>query len=70
MKQYHSVFKHGDQYYYAAGESPDLHEGGPCQTKEDALLGARLAQIKRGWEPGFVLDLTNADPSELAAYLR
>ena len=40
------------------------------QTKEAALLGVRQSLLDRSLDPNFVLDLTNAEPEEVAAYLK
>jgi hypothetical protein len=64
-----AVFKHLGSYVIARGITPDQHES-QCETKQDALLAARQLQADNDDDPGFVLDLTNAAPAELTAYLR
>ena len=66
---YVAIFRFHSLYRFAAGTSPDLHEG-DYQTKKEALLAAREFQLEKGRDPNFILDLTNADPSELGEFLR
>ena len=69
MDAYVAVFRFHSLYCLAAGSTPDLFED-DYATKKEALLAARALQIERGRDPNFVLDLTNADPSELGEFLR
>lgn len=65
---YVAVFRFHSLYRFAAGTSPDLHQG-DFETKKEALLAARAFQIEKGRDPNFILDLTNADPVELGEFL-
>lgn len=69
MDAYVVVFRVLSHYRFAAGTSPDMHDGVYFETKKEALLAARAFQIERGRDPNFVLDLTNADPVELGEFL-
>ena len=66
---YAVVLKVGGGYNVALSTAPDQHDY-YYQTKEAALLGARQSLLEHSLDPNFVLDLTNAEPSELTAYLR
>lgn len=65
---YAVVLKVGGAYHVALSTMPDLHH--PFPTKEAALLHARESLLEHSLDPNFVLDLTNAERSELTAYLK
>ena len=69
LNNYAAVFRFHSLYRFAAGTSPDQHEG-DYATKKEALLAARAFQIEKGRDPNFILDLTNVDPVELGEFLR
>lgn len=67
---YCAIFRYLGSYLIASGETPDRHEGGPYQTKKEALLAARDFQLKKDRDPNFILDLTNVSDDEISNFLR
>ncbi len=65
---YAVILKYSGVYHMAFSSMPDLHKR--YETKEEALLAARRNLKAHGQDPGFVLDLTNAQLSEVSAYLK